>query len=115
MTDEGMELGWRRECADTDNLLRALGLNPERCRTDGGWLNVQRVLTLLGEQRAALVPAVNNAIQEAIRAAQKPRPSSVAPPNPQWDDGYLNGIKVCGTVVQAAMRLHPEHTQPGVG
>lgn len=46
----GEELGWRRECADADALLRHLSLNPEQCRTDGGWLNVARIKTLLAER-----------------------------------------------------------------
>ena len=40
----------RRECDDTDALLRHLGLDPKRCRTEGGWLNVPRIKTLLAEQ-----------------------------------------------------------------
>lgn len=51
----GEELGWRRECADADALLRHLGLNPEQCRTDGGWLNVARIKTLLAERPARVV------------------------------------------------------------
>ena len=41
------ELGWRRECDDTDKVLKHLGLDPKQCRTDGGWLNVARIKTLL--------------------------------------------------------------------
>lgn len=41
--------GWRKECADTDALLMHLGLEPETCRTDGGWLNLPRIKSLLGQ------------------------------------------------------------------
>lgn len=39
-----------RECAAVDELLRALGLNPEQCRTDGGAINMARTRTLLSER-----------------------------------------------------------------
>lgn len=45
--------GWEQECADTDNLLRRLGLDPERCRTESGFLNVAKTMTLLSERGAA--------------------------------------------------------------
>lgn len=38
---------WERECADTDELLRLIGLDPEACRTDGGSLNMARIKHLL--------------------------------------------------------------------
>ena len=38
---------WERECADTDELLRLIGLDPEACRTDGGSLNMARIRHLL--------------------------------------------------------------------
>lgn len=44
--------GLERECDDTDKLLRGLGLDPERCRTEGGALNVGKTLALLAEARA---------------------------------------------------------------
>lgn len=39
-----------RECAAVDELLRALGLDPEQCRTDGGAINMARTRTLLSER-----------------------------------------------------------------
>jgi hypothetical protein len=46
------EAGWERECDDTDKLLRALGLSPDACRTDGGSLMVAKVATaLLGDAK----------------------------------------------------------------
>lgn len=41
--------GWRKECVDTDALLEYLGLDPKNCRTDGGWLNLPRIKTLMQE------------------------------------------------------------------
>jgi hypothetical protein len=32
--------GWERECADADQLLRLLGFEPDRCRTEAGSLNL---------------------------------------------------------------------------
>lgn len=37
------------ECEDSDALLRALGLDPEDCRTDGGRLNLPRIRERLGK------------------------------------------------------------------
>lgn len=34
----------KRECADTDAILRALGLSPKTCRTDGGSLKLQMIV-----------------------------------------------------------------------
>lgn len=50
--------GLERECDDTDKLLRGLGLDPERCRTEGGALNVGKTLALLAEARAVPVAHV---------------------------------------------------------
>jgi hypothetical protein len=37
----------RAECDAVDTLLRVLGLDPDRCRTEGGALNASRALSLL--------------------------------------------------------------------
>ena len=39
----------RAECDAADTLLRGLGLDPDRCRTEGGSLNASRALSLLRE------------------------------------------------------------------
>lgn len=49
--------GWRKECADTDALLSHLGLATDACRTDGGWLNLPRVKSLLDARSSSLPPA----------------------------------------------------------
>lgn len=48
------EQGWRRECDDTDAVLRLIGLDPEQCRTDGGSLNVPKIGSLLRDRATAL-------------------------------------------------------------
>ena len=45
--DDAMRAEWDRECGDTDKILRALGLDPANCRTDGGSLKLQMVLGAL--------------------------------------------------------------------
>ena len=42
---DGMMLGWKRECADADELLRLMfpDQQPQDFRTDGGWINLPRV------------------------------------------------------------------------
>lgn len=42
------QTGWTKECDDTDALLRGLGLEPEKYRTEGGALNVTKALNALG-------------------------------------------------------------------
>lgn len=42
--------GWRQECDDADAVLRLIGLDPERCRTEGGWLNVPKIRTMLRDR-----------------------------------------------------------------
>lgn len=51
-----------------------------------------------------LTAAVNHAISEALAGASEPR-KNPKPGDDKWDDGYINGIKACGTVVQAAMHF----------
>lgn len=53
--ERGAEMGWRRECADTDDLLKFIGLDPEVCRTEGGWLNMPRIKTGLEETALGLI------------------------------------------------------------
>ncbi|WP_349745350.1 hypothetical protein [Roseateles cavernae] len=60
--------GWRKECADTDALLRRLGLEPEQCRTDGGWLNLPRIEALLAAQPAPPTLALDAAGQPKLKA-----------------------------------------------
>lgn len=38
---------WHRECDDADTILRALGLDPVNCRTDGGSLKTGMILDAL--------------------------------------------------------------------
>ena len=44
---EAVRGAFNRECDDADAILRALGLDPENCRTDGGSLKLQMVLGAL--------------------------------------------------------------------
>lgn len=54
------------EIESADNLLRHLGLDPERCRTVGGSLNVSRIKTLLAD---AAPTARESAMEELLRSA----------------------------------------------
>lgn len=42
---------FHRECGDTDAILRMLGLDPFRCRTDGGSLRLARISDLLEHRK----------------------------------------------------------------
>lgn len=50
--------GWKKECEDTDKLLVHLGLDPDLCRTDGGWLNLQRIKETLN------LPRIKQALEQ---------------------------------------------------
>lgn len=60
----------------------------------------------------ALVDAVNKALTEAVTGAEKCRGQpSFAGIRPEWDDGYVAGIKCAAMIVQAAM-LNVARTAP---
>ena len=50
----GVREAFKRECDDLDAILRALGLSPENCRTEGGSLMLRDVLEMLKHSDAAL-------------------------------------------------------------
>lgn len=49
----GEREAFEAECDAADELMRLLGLDPDRCRTEGGAVNLARVRTLLDEARAS--------------------------------------------------------------
>jgi hypothetical protein len=53
---DGMMLGWKRECADADELLRLMFPNtePGDFRTDGGWINLSKVRDLWPRRNAGV-------------------------------------------------------------
>lgn len=56
------------------------------------------------EPVATLIAAVNKAMQEALAGAEQCRGKpSFAGVRPEWDDGYINGVKCMGMIVQASM------------
>lgn len=61
---------FKRECDDTDSILRMLGLDPENCRTDGGSLKCTMILDALEardrmiRRLAAATPPTEPAPQE---------------------------------------------------
>lgn len=64
----------------------------------------QEALELEARRGRALVAAVNKALAEALAGAEECRGKpSFAGVRPQWDDGYVAGIKCAATIVQAAM------------
>lgn len=60
--------GWKSECDAVDLLLRGLGLDPVRCRTEGGSLNVGRTLSLLKDGCATPSPQAATAGAELTDA-----------------------------------------------
>lgn len=53
---DGMMLGWKRECADADELLRLMfpDQQPNDFRTDGGWINLSKVRDLWSHRNAGV-------------------------------------------------------------
>lgn len=64
----------------------------------------QEALEFEARRGRALVAAVNKALGEALAGAEECRGKpSMAGVRPEWDDGYVAGIKCAATIVQAAM------------
>ena len=124
---------WERECDDTDTILRALGLNPVKCRTDGGSLKVQMIVGALAKPAAApegwqLVPvepteAMWSAGRDPVmfRELKHYRPASL--PVPAWQrnpDGTVEkdtskgttAVHVWRAMLAAAPRPAPAEPQP---
>ncbi len=123
---------WERECDDTDTILRALGLDPARCRTDGGSLKVQMIVGALAKPAAApegwqLVPvepteAMWSAGRDPVmfRELKHYRPASL--PVPAWQrnpDGTVEkdtskgttAVHVWRAMLAAAPRPAPAEPQ----
>ena len=60
---------YRRECGDTDAILRVMGLDPFRCRTDGGSLRLAMISGAIEHRDVMLRRETQQAERESIRAA----------------------------------------------
>jgi hypothetical protein len=56
---EGVAAAFEQECNDVDQILRKLGLDPEKVRTECGYLIVPRILNHIQETLDALIQATN--------------------------------------------------------
>lgn len=68
---------FRRECGDTDAILRVLGLDPVNCRTDGGSLKLVMILGALEHRDVMLRREAEQKPSRSKRllaAGFKPRP-----------------------------------------
>lgn len=84
--DDAMRAEWDRECGDTDKILRALGLDPANCRTDGGSLKLQMVLGALEHRDVMMRRDAEQPLRIAIARAV-PAMHSYASKNPKH---YMN-------------------------
>lgn len=50
MAEEALRMHFEQECADVDKLLTRLGLDPERCRSEGGRLLVGRAVSMIQDR-----------------------------------------------------------------
>ena len=57
---------WHRECDDADTILRALGLDPVNCRTDGGSLKTGMILDALQARDRMLQRSAPSTPQHAV-------------------------------------------------
>lgn len=80
---------WHRECDDADTILRALGLDPGACRTDGGSLKTGMILDALQARDRMLQ-----------RAAPSTPPPAVVEAVPLTDEQIdsLRGLDTAGRV-----------------
>lgn len=67
----GQGAAFEQECADVDALLRHLALDPERCRTEGGCLNLPRIKSLLRDSTDELIRRVDVVATNTGTAADK--------------------------------------------
>lgn len=65
---------FKRECDDTDSILRMLGLDPENCRTDGGSLKCTMILDAL-EARDRMIRRLAVAATPPAEPAPQAEPS----------------------------------------
>ena len=86
-TIEALQAEWDRECGDADKILRALGLDPANCRTDGGSLKLQMVLGALEHRDVMRKREAEQPLRIAIARAV-PAMHSYASKNPKH---HMNG------------------------
>lgn len=65
---EAVRGAFNRECDDADEILRALGLEPANCRTDGGSLKVQMLVGALWHRDVMLRRDARSAERERCAA-----------------------------------------------
>lgn len=66
---ESVTAAQRHDCDAVDRLLRGLGLDPERCRTEGGELNVGRTLSLLKDDCTNRCPT---SVSDGVQMPEEP-------------------------------------------
>lgn len=74
---EAVRGAFNRECDDADEILRALGLEPENCRTDGGSLKVQMIVGALGHRDVMLRREARSAERERCAALCEARATTI--------------------------------------
>lgn len=108
-----------REAAAVDELLRELGLDPERCRTEGGAVNMGRVRTMLadvaGKAQSLCGQCGHREACEAMgckRAAPKAEPVAVEALLLDWADAACvrwaarsDGVRTTDTVRREDLRM----------
>ena len=101
--------GWKKECEDTDKLLAHLGLDPDVCRSEGGWLNLPRIKTALAQRGEPVTKRYpvgglnhgwageynrgwNDAIDAMLAAAPAAQPDTEQAFKNGYDTGYEAGL-----------------------
>jgi hypothetical protein len=80
---------FKRECNDADAVLHALGLDPEKCRTDGGGLKLAMLLGALAHRDVMTRREARRA--EIERCADVIARKTHLPVTGDWDAGYAAG------------------------
>ena len=92
---------FKRECDDTDSILRMLGLDPENCRTDGGSLKCTMILDAL--------EARDRMIRRLAVAATPPTEPQAAQPLQECADNDSPWLvcKTCAATGKCAQAAQP--------
>ena len=80
---------FRRECGDTDAILHVLGLDPTKCRTDGGSLKLVMLLGALEHRDVMLKREARR--KEIDRCSDVIARKNHLPVTGDWDAGYVAG------------------------
>ena len=104
---------YRRECDDTDAILRVLGLDPFRCRTDGGSLRLAMISGAIEHRDVMLTSTAKNGLFTSAQmhayaaervAAERDRCAALCESKRKvWDGSYVDRFETPGQCASAIL------------